>query len=282
MAASAEVPAANSEPKAPSFAPPVIDEPKASPVMSPVTDEPDEPGASSSVSPVLSSANDEPGASPFAPPTALPATAPETPLVTDEPTKPLTTPPLPTLALLIILALGALAASAGLVLSEIQHLKEPTSALGCDLNPLVGCSSSLLSWQAHLFLGVPNSLVGVAFFAGLTGVFLTWIRGNPPRWLLLLIEAGLTLSLGLIAFFLFESVTVFRALCPFCLVVWVTTILLWVQLGALLVRLGVLGHPTSAFWRFWVAQRWFISAIVLLLIVLVVAITLFDKLTLSF
>ena len=139
-----------------------------------------------------------------------------------------------TVGLLVGATLVALAASAELVLSEITHLSNPGSGLGCDLNPLIGCSSSLMSWQAHLLLGIPNALVGVGLYAGLAGVFLAWWGGRLPRWLPLLIETGLTASLALIFFFLQQSVTFFRTLCPFCLLVWGATILIWIHLGAAL------------------------------------------------
>lgn len=192
-----------------------------------------------------------------------------------------TRPGVPTLVLLIALAVVAMAASAELVLSEIQTLKQPTAHLGCDLNPLIGCSASLTTWQAHLLFGIPNALVGVGLFAGLAGVFLAWCGGRVSRWLVLLIEAGLTAGMVLIVFFLHQSIFEFTKLCPFCFIVWTCTIVLWVQLGAALMRLGWL-FPDTGFARIWAAQRWLITAIILLLIVLVVAVTLSDKLVYLF
>lgn len=190
-------------------------------------------------------------------------------------------PGIPTLVLLIVLAIIAMAASAELVLSEIQTLKQPAAHLGCDLNPLIGCSASLTTWQAHLLFGIPNALVGVGLFAGLAGVFLAWCGGWVSRWLALLIEAGLTAGMVLIVFFLHQSIFEFTKLCPFCFIVWTCTIVLWVQLGAALMRLGWL-LPDTGFARIWTAQRWLITAIILLLIVLVVAVTLSDKLVYLF
>lgn len=188
------------------------------------------------------------------------------------------TPDKRTVGLLVGASLVALAASAELVLSEIQHLQKPSEGLGCDLNPLIGCSSSLMTWQAHLLFGVPNALVGVALFAGLTGVFLAWLGGRLPRWLPLTIEAGLSVSLVLIGFFLQQSVTFFRTLCPFCLLVWGATILIWIHLGAVLMRLGHLPWLPPRFQKFWTQQRWLLTISVFLLIILVIAVMLPDKL----
>ena len=206
---------------------------------------------------------------------------PETPADLEAPDARDARPAIPTLVLLIVLAVIAMAASAELVLSEIQTLKQPAAHLGCDLNPLIGCSASLTTWQAHLLFGIPNALVGVGLFAGLAGVFLAWCGGRVSRWLVLLIEAGLTAGMVLIVFFLHQSIFEFTKLCPFCFIVWTCTIVLWVQLGATLMRLGWL-FPDTGFARIWAAQRWLITAIILLLIVLVVAVTLSDKLVYLF
>lgn len=186
--------------------------------------------------------------------------------------------PWKTAGLLVGASLVALAASVELVLSEITHLRNPTGSLSCDLNPLIGCSSSLMTWQAHLMLGIPNALVGVALYAGLTGVFLAWLGGRLPRWLPLTIEAGLTASLALIIFFLQQSVTFFRTLCPFCLLVWGATILIWIHLGATLMRLGHLPWLPPGFQKFWTQQRWLLTISAFLLIFLVIAVMLPDKL----
>lgn len=260
--------------------------------------EPDDataPDSSHSPSPAPTPAPDAPAAAdthaavdtPATPVAATSATSlvtpeePENPADSDTPDARATRPGTPTLVLLIVLAVIAMAASAELVLSEIQTLKQPTAHLGCDLNPLIGCSASLTTWQAHLLFGIPNALVGVGLFAGLAGVFLAWCGGRVSRWLALLIEAGLTAGMVLIVFFLHQSIFEFTKLCPFCFIVWMCTIVLWVQLGAVLMRLGWL-FPDTGFARVWVAQRWLITAIILLLIVLVVAVTLSDKLVYLF
>ena len=206
-------------------------------------------------------------------------------------------------------------ASIELVLSELKTLKNPHAALSCDLNPLIGCSDSLQSWQGHLLFGIPNSVIGTAVFALAAGLLATWIflprtattttqadlAGDgletgtqtanlepetpaPPlgaRIPFLALEAGLTLALGQIAFFLYYSVTEFRTLCPYCMIVWAATILLWVHLGAALLRAGWMPVP-RALARIWAQQRWLITGILLVLIVLVVAVTLSDKLVYLF
>ena len=242
-------------------------------------------------------------------------------------------PQLSTSIFLFTCAIIGMLASIELVLSELKTLKNPHAALSCDLNPLIGCSDSLQSWQGHLLFGIPNSVIGTAVFALAAGLLATWIflphtattttqadlagdgletgtetanlepgtetanletgtqtanlePGTPAPALgaripFLALEAGLTLALGQIAFFLYYSVTEFRTLCPYCMIVWAATILLWVHLGAALLRAGWMPVP-RALARIWAQQRWLITGILLVLIVLVVAVTLSDKLVYLF
>ena len=224
-------------------------------------------------------------------------------------------PQLSTSIFLFTCAIIGMLASIELVLSELKTLKNPHAALSCDLNPLIGCSDSLQSWQGHLLFGIPNSVIGTAVFALAAGLLATWIflphtattttqadlagdgleTGTETANLapetpapalgaripFLALEAGLTLALGQIAFFLYYSVTEFRTLCPYCMIVSAATILLWAHLGAALLRAGWMPVP-RALARFWAQQRWLITGILLVLIVLVVAVTLSDKLVYLF
>lgn len=224
-------------------------------------------------------------------------------------------PQLSTSIFLFTCAIIGMLASIELVLSELKTLKNPHATLSCDLNPLIGCSDSLQSWQGHLLFGIPNSVIGTAVFALAAGLLATWIflphtattttqadlagdgletgtetanlEPETPapalgaRIPFLALEAGLTLALGQIAFFLYYSVTEFRTLCPYCMIVWAATILLWVHLGAALLRAGWMPVP-RALARIWAQQRWLITGILLVLIVLVVAVTLSDKLVYLF
>lgn len=125
-----------------------------------------------------------------------------------------------------LIVAGALAAFASvqLILAELTLARDPAAALKCDINPLIGCSTFLTSWQGHL-LGVSNSILGVAFFAGLIGVGVVAATGSrltSGMWLLLVAGAGIsTVWLG---FFFYESFFVSGTLCPWCLVIWLSLI----------------------------------------------------------
>ncbi|MDP9834741.1 vitamin K epoxide reductase family protein [Gleimia europaea] len=128
-------------------------------------------------------------------------------------------------AVVVLGAAMGLLASLGLLETELGHLRDPDGALGCDLNSLISCGSSLMSPQAHL-LTVPNSALGIAAFGALVAigaVMLLGTRLSKPATMLL--GLGSACGLVFVGYFLYQSATNFFALCPYCMVVWSATII---------------------------------------------------------
>lgn len=123
--------------------------------------------------------------------------------------------------LLIAGGLVGLVASIALVLSQIELLEDPNSILSCDINPLIGCSSSLLAWQSHLFFGIPNAVMGTAIFGMVLVVGLMFLAGaRVGRWFWQLMVVAVLAGFAFVAWFLTQSITEFRTLCPWCMVSW--------------------------------------------------------------
>ncbi|WP_185695812.1 vitamin K epoxide reductase family protein [Buchananella hordeovulneris] len=128
---------------------------------------------------------------------------------------------------LLVAALLIGFASLQLALAELQFYRDPAGHLACDVNPLIGCSTSLTTPQAHLFFGIPNSLLGLAFAGGLLALGLVLVAGGRlPRllWWGLCLAGGVLLAY--IVYFAHQSVTVFGTLCPWCMVIWVASTVL--------------------------------------------------------
>ncbi len=118
---------------------------------------------------------------------------------------------------------------ASFVLSQeaIQLAKNPDAALSCSVNIVLNCATVANHPTASMF-GFPNSFFGMmaepvvitVAIAGLAGV-------RFPRKFLYVAEIGYTIGL-LYALLLFGiSFFVIQALCPWCLLVTLTTILVW-------------------------------------------------------
>ncbi|MDO4613839.1 MAG: vitamin K epoxide reductase family protein [Actinomycetaceae bacterium] len=179
-------------------------------------------------------------------------------------------------AMSVLSAIGAIA-SAMLIRSEYIHATQPDASLACDLNPLLGCSSSLTSVQAHLF-GVPNALLGLLAFCGLVGIGIALMaRVRLPRWLWWALAAGCGAALVWVAWFLNQSVTIFRSLCPYCLTVWAVTIPLTCLVWTHLLRTSRPGETLSGPRRLLVQSRWFLVVLVYVAIVAIIVVGLADK-----
>ena len=147
-----------------------------------------------------------------------------------------------------------------------QLAADPNAVFACDLNSVISCGKVAREWQAQL-LGFPNAFLGILFETAVLAVSVAILAGvRFPRWYMRLVEALYTIGL-LFALWLFaQSYFVINALCPWCLLITVTTILVWAGLTRINVRDGVI--PAPAWARRFVASGndWFVTAGVILLI----------------
>ena len=78
--------------------------------------------------------------------------------------------------------------------------------------------------QAEKF-GFPNPLLGIVGFTAVTVTGFAILAGAAfRRWYWLLLNLGLLLAVIFVHWLFFQSVYRIGALCPYCMVVWVTTI----------------------------------------------------------
>jgi len=125
-----------------------------------------------------------------------------------------------------MLVSSTLSLIASLVLSAdaITLAKQPTVKLACDINAIVSCGKVARSWQSNL-LGFPNAFLGlmsepVVIAVAIAGLGLVAF----PRWFLrtahLFYLAGLAFAFWLLS----QSFFVIKALCPWCLLVTLSTV----------------------------------------------------------
>lgn len=138
--------------------------------------------------------------------------------------------PIGVVATWVILICGILgmAASAALSIERIELLANPEFNPSCNFSPILSCGSVMVTDQAAFF-GFPNPLLGLPAFAViLTTAVLSIGRVQLPRWYWI----GQTLGLGLgwifINYLAFQSIYRIGALCPYCMVVWTVTPIIFV------------------------------------------------------
>lgn len=132
------------------------------------------------------------------------------------------------IAYLCFSILGLLA-SFELVISEMTLLKNPNATLGCDLNPLVGCGSILQLPVSHLLFGISNAVIGIIAFSALSMMAFLLVVGNEyPLWLWQVVMVATLGAIGYVFFFQWYSIFVKNSLCPWCFVIWMSTIPIFV------------------------------------------------------
>jgi uncharacterized membrane protein len=134
---------------------------------------------------------------------------------------------------------------ASFVLSKeaLDLAANPVAKLSCDINAVVSCGTVGTSWQSNLF-GFPNAFLGLmaepvvitVAVAGLCGV-------RFPRGFMFAAQIVYTIGLGFAYWMFAESLFVIGALCPWCLLVTLSTTLVFSTLTHVNIRDGNLFLP---------------------------------------
>ena len=121
---------------------------------------------------------------------------------------------------------------ASLVLSAeaITLAANPTASLSCDISSKISCSVVGLSWQANL-LGFPNAFLGLIAEPVVITVAIAALGGvRFPRWFMITAQAFYSIGFVFAYWLFYEAYFQIGALCPWCLLVTVTTTLVFVSM----------------------------------------------------
>jgi uncharacterized membrane protein len=129
------------------------------------------------------------------------------------------------------------------MVEKIHLLKDPHAALACDLNPIVACGSVINTPQASAF-GFPNPIIGLVGFGIVLAVGMALLAGAAfRRWFWIGLQLGTLFGVGFVTWLQYQSIYSIGALCPYCMVVWLVTIPLFVFVTARNLREGVISMP---------------------------------------
>lgn len=167
--------------------------------------------------------------------------------------------------LMVLLGAVGLVASALLVIERVAVATDPDYVPPCSINPILTCTSAMLSDQGALF-GFPNPLLGVAGFPVVIATGAAMLAGaRMARWY----WTGMWLGgLGAVAFMhwlIYESFVSLQSLCPYCMVVWAATTPLFAAVSAYALPRGALGDRVARSTvvgdlialRWWLVGLWF-------------------------
>jgi uncharacterized membrane protein len=145
--------------------------------------------------------------------------------------------------LLVITGAAGLLASWVITLDKFKLLEDPNFTPGCSLNPVLSCGSVMESDQASAF-GFPNPMLGLVAYAVVICVGVSLLAGAAfPRWYWLTFLAGCLFGVGFVSWLQFESLYRINALCLWCCLAWIATVVLFWYVLSFTVRRGLLPAP---------------------------------------
>ncbi|GAA3372635.1 vitamin K epoxide reductase family protein [Streptomyces sannanensis] len=129
--------------------------------------------------------------------------------------------------LLVVTGAAGLLASWVITLDKFKLLEDPSFTPACSLNPVVSCGSIMKSEQAAAF-GFPNPMLGLVAYGMVICVGAGLLAGaRYRRWFWLGLNAGTVFGVGFCTWLQFQSLYRIGALCLWCCLAWVATLVMF-------------------------------------------------------
>lgn len=124
-----------------------------------------------------------------------------------------------------------------------QLAADSSTRFGCDISSVLSCSAVAQTWQARI-LGFPNAFLGIFFEAVVLAISVAIFAGVKfPRWYMQGTNLLYTIAL-VFAFWLFgQSYFIIQVLCPWCLLITLTTTLVFGGITRINIRDRVIPVP---------------------------------------
>lgn len=140
----------------------------------------------------------------------------------------------------------SLLASFVLSVDAIELARDPSANLACNINQVISCGTVGASWQASL-LGFPNAFLGLIAEPVVITIAVASLAGVKfPRGFMLAAQVVYTIGFVFAYWLFFQAMYVIGALCPWCLLVTLSTTLVFVTLTHVNLRDGNLFLPPRA------------------------------------
>lgn len=175
---------------------------------------------------------------------------------------------------MLVGSLLSLVASFVLSTEAIDLAKNPNADLPCSINIILNCAT-VNSHPSATFLGFPNSFIGMMAEPVVITVAIAGLAGIAfPRRFMFAAQIGYTLGLAFALSLFYISFNIIQALCPWCLLVTLTTILVWFSITRYNIRENNLYLPKKLQKRLhrWVERDYDKLTMWILIVVLIAAI----------
>jgi uncharacterized membrane protein len=130
-------------------------------------------------------------------------------------------------ALMFLGSISGFTASFLLTVDKIALLKDSQFVPSCNISETLNCKSVMLSEQAEVF-GFPNSLIGIGAFAIFIALSIAVLAGTGfPSWFWKIALGGTAIAVIFCHWLAYQTTFVIGALCPYCMVAWSGTLLIF-------------------------------------------------------
>jgi uncharacterized membrane protein len=137
----------------------------------------------------------------------------------------------------------SLLASFVLSIDAVKLAADPTVDLSCNINTVISCGTVGASWQAQL-LGFPNAFLGLVAEPVVITIAVASLGGvRFPRWFMFAAQIVYTIGVIFAYWLFYQAMFNIGALCPWCLLVTVSTTLVFTTLTHINIRDGNLYLP---------------------------------------
>jgi uncharacterized membrane protein len=131
---------------------------------------------------------------------------------------------------MLVSSILSLVASLVLASEAITLAANPLATFSCDISAKISCSVVGASWQASL-LGFPNAFLGLIAEPVVITIALAALAGVVfPRWFMNAAQVIYTAGLIFAYWLLYEAYFNIGALCPWCLLVTITTTMVFASM----------------------------------------------------
>lgn len=146
---------------------------------------------------------------------------------------------------MLVGSIASLVASFVLSIEAVELARDSTTALACNINVVLNCAKVGLHETSYLF-GFPNSFLGLIAEPVVITVAIAGLAGVKfPRPFMAVAQFFYTLGFVFAYYLLYTSYVVIGALCPWCLLVTLTTTLVWFAITRYNIRENNLYLPGS-------------------------------------
>lgn len=146
-------------------------------------------------------------------------------------------------ALVLIIIFSALSLLASFVLSyeEIHLLKDPNARLSCNINSVFNCGTVMKTEKATILGDIPNSFFGIIGYAASLTLGVVMVSGVMlPRWMKFCMFGAFTGGWLFATWLFYDSLYGIGVLCPWCLTVTFSSVILLAAITHIVLRDGTL------------------------------------------